>query len=469
MGIIDQGIGGLGNLVFYTVAFLLVLTPVVFIHELGHFLVARCCGVKVKDFSIGFGREIFGFHDRHGTRWRFAWIPVGGYVKFMDDDNSASIPSRDTLERMTPAEREGAFRTKPLAARAAIVAAGPIANFLLAIAIFSLMFMFIGERVTPPRVGVLDPVGPAASAGIKLDDVIVSVEGQQIRSFADMERIFTLNADRELTLEVNRAGTLLELKATPTWSEATDPFGKKFKRVTIGIEPPAMPPRVGALVPGGPAAGAGFALGDVIVGIDGKPINSFADMQKVVGASAGRELTFEIDRAGKLLQLKATPAEGETTDRSGSKLKHGMIGIRSAPEGEYKRYRPLEALGQAVSRTYSIIADSLAGLYQIATRRMPADQLRGPLGIAEMSGQVATWGPAALITWVALISVAIGFFNLLPVPMLDGGHLLFYAIEAIRRRPLSERTQEISFRIGLALMLLLFVFVTVIDIRRWTG
>jgi regulator of sigma E protease len=469
MGLIEQGIGGLGNAAFFAIAFLLVLTPIVFIHELGHFLVARWCGVKVKDFSIGFGREIFGFYDRYGTRWRFAWIPVGGYVKFMDDDNSASFPSRESLERMSPAEREGAFQTKPLAARAAIVAAGPIANFLLAIVIFTLMFVFIGERVIPPRVGAVEPGGPAASAGFQPNDLIVGIDGRQVRSFADMERIITLNADRDLAFEVERAGARVQLKATPVWSETADPAGKKFKRVTIGVEPPAMPPRVGGLVQGAPAAGAGFRTGDVIVRIEGTPVKSFAEMQKIVSANADREITFEIDREGTLLRLKATPAEREVTDRFGAKIKQGMIGIKGTQEGEFRRYGPVEAFGQAINRTYSIIADSLTGLYQIATRRMPADQLRGPLGIAEMSAQVATWGLVPLISFVALISVAIGFFNLLPVPVLDGGHLLFYAIEAVRRKPLSERTQEISFRIGLALVLLLFVFVTVIDVRRWTG
>jgi regulator of sigma E protease len=467
MGIIDQGIGGLGNVAFYAIAFLLVLTPIVFIHELGHFLVARWCGVRVRDFSIGFGREIFGFYDRHGTRWRFAWIPIGGYVKFMDDDNSASFPSRESLERLTPAEREGAFQTKPLPARAAIVAAGPIANFLLAIAIFTLMFVFIGERVIPPRVGAVEPGGPAANGGFAPDDLIVSIDGQKVGSFADVERIITLNADRSLAFEVERAGATVQLNATPVWVEASDSFRKK--RVTIGVEPPAMPPRVGGLVADGPAAGAGFLPGDVIVSIDGKPVKSFGEMQKIVSVNAGRELAFGVDRGGTLLQLKATPTERETTNRSGAKIKQAMIGIKSAQEGEFRRYGPVQAFGQAISRAYSIVADSLSGLYLIATRRMPADQLHGPLGIAEMSAQVATWGVGPLINFVAVISVAIGFFNLLPVPVLDGGHLLFYAIEAVRREPLSERTQEISFRIGLALVLLLFVFVTVIDVRRWTG
>jgi regulator of sigma E protease len=469
MGFIDQGLGGLSFYAMAAAAFVLVLTPVVFIHELGHFLVARWCGVKVKDFSIGFGREIFGFYDRHGTRWRFGWLPLGGYVKFMDDDNSASFPSRDSLERMTPAEREGAFQTKPLAARAAIVAAGPIANFLLAIGIFTLMFVFIGELVTPPRVGGVEPGSPAARAGFALNDTIVGINGQEVRSYADVERFITLNADRVLTFDVDRAGTAIQLKAAPVWREAPDLAGRKVTRPTIGIEPPLMPPRVGGLVAGTPAAAAGFQPGDVIVSIDGRAIKSFADMQEIVRVSAGRELVFNVDRGGTRVEIKAIPAEREATDRAGAKIKQGVIGIKGVQEGEYRRYAPVEAFTQAVGRTYAIITDSLTALYQIATRSMPADQLRGPLGIAEMSAQVATWGPTALISFVALISVAIGFFNLLPVPVLDGGHLLFYAIEAVRREPLSERTQEISFRIGLALVLLLFVFVTVIDVRRWVG
>src|SRR6476646_8800529 len=191
--------------------FLFVLTVVVFIHELGHFLVARWCGVTVKAVSIGFGKEIFGFYDRYGTRWRFAWVPLGGYVKFLDDENSASVPSKAALDRMTPAEREGAFQAQPLASRAAIVAAGPIANFLLAIVIFALTFTFVGVQVTAPRVDELVPDGAAAAAGFKPGDVIVSIDGQAIETFADMQRIVSASADRELTFEVSRGGALLSL------------------------------------------------------------------------------------------------------------------------------------------------------------------------------------------------------------------------------------------------------------------
>ena len=331
-------------------AFLFVLTVVIFVHELGHFLVARWCGVRVKTFSIGFGREIFGFNDRYNTRWRLAWIPLGGYVKFLDDENSASVPSRDALQNMSAADREGAFQTKPLASRAAIVAAGPIANFLLAILVFALTFTFVGVNVTAPRVD--------------------------------------------------------------------------------------------ELVADGAAARAGFKAGDVIVGIDGQKIEAFADMQRIVSASADRELTFEVERGGVVLNLKAIPERREISDRFGNKLKVGVIGIKrnaTQQEWQFKQYGPVEALGLAVKESYYIVSRTLGYLYDVVTRRESGDQLGGPLRIADISGQVASLGFLALINLTAVLSVSIGLINLFPIPLLDGGHLMFYAVEADQRSP-PERT-----------------------------
>jgi regulator of sigma E protease len=364
-------------------AFLFVLTVVVFIHELGHFLVARWCGVKVRAFSIGFGKEIFGFFDRHGTRWRFAWIPLGGYVKFLDDDNSASVPSGAALERMSAEERAGAFQTKPLAARAAIVAAGPIANFILAIVIFALTYTLVGLQVTAPRVDELVPDGAAASAG--------------------------------------------------------------------------------------------FKPGDVIISIDGQPIETFADMQRIVSGSADRLLTFEVSRGGALLTLKVTPARREISDRFGNKLRVGVIGIKRSPtqtEWEYKRYGPVDAIGMGVRETVFIVSRTLSYLSDVIMGRESADQFGGPLRIAEVSGQVASAGFVPLLSLTAVLSVSIGLINLFPIPLLDGGHLLFYAIEAVRGRPLSERAQEVSFRIGLAIVLFLLAFTTYQDRLiplKWIG
>lgn len=361
----------LPSILLKPLAFLFVLTVVVFIHEMGHFLVARWAGVKVKAFSIGFGQEIFGFFDKHGTRWRVAWIPLGGYVKFMDDENGASVPSRDAIESMSPEERAGAFHAKPLSSRAAIVAAGPIANFLLAIAIFALTFMVVGQQVTAPRVD--------------------------------------------------------------------------------------------ELIEGSAAAKAGFQPGDVIRSIDGTPVDSFGDMQRIVGASADHELTFGVDRGGTSITIKATPDRREISDRFGNKLRVGVIGIRrnaSVQDWEYRRYGPLESIRMGVRETYFIISRTLSYLYDVVMGRESPDQLGGPLRIAEVSGQVASAGFLPLISLTAVLSVSIGLINLFPIPLLDGGHLLFYGIEALRGRPLSERAQEFGFRIGLAIVVLLMVFTT---------
>ncbi|MDX2205362.1 MAG: RIP metalloprotease RseP [Hyphomicrobiaceae bacterium] len=384
MDLIGQGLGGLQGVFSKLLPFLFVLTVVVFIHELGHFLVGRWCGVKVKAFSIGFGKEIFGFYDRHGTRWRLAWIPLGGYVKFADDENGASVPSRDALDRMTAEEREGAFHTKPLWAKAAIVAAGPIANFLLAIAIFAASFAIFGMPVTAPRV----------------DDVVAD----------------------------------------------------------------------------GAAARAGFKAGDIILAIDGEAIDSFGDMQRIVSASADRQLSVDVNRDGKLINIKVVPDRKEISDRFGNKMRQGVIGIRrntsSAKDWEVRRFGPIEALGMGVKQTVFIITRTLGYLSDVVMGREAADQLGGPIRIAEVSGQVASDGFLPLLQLTAVLSVSIGLINLFPVPLLDGGHLLFYAIEAVRRRPLSERSQEIGFRIGLALVLALMIFATWNDlgiVKRWIG
>jgi regulator of sigma E protease len=365
------------------IPFLFVLTIVVFVHELGHFLVARWYGVKVQAFSIGFGREIWGFYDRYGTRWRLAWIPLGGYVKFIDDENGASVPSQDALARLSPQEREGAFQSKPLGQRAAVVAAGPIANFLLSIALFAIIFTTVGISVTAPRVD--------------------------------------------------------------------------------------------ELVPDGIAEKAGFKAGDLIVSIDGAPIESFNEMQRVVGANADHELAFEVQRGGTLLTIKATPGRREITDRFGNTMRVGVIGVKRTTQPqdwEYKRYGPLEAIWLGVKETHFIVAKTLGYVRDVALGREAADQLGGPIRIAEVSGQVASAGFIPLLNLTAILSVSIGLINLFPIPLLDGGHLLFYALEAVRRRPLSARAQDIGFRIGLTLVLMLMMYATFNDlpiVRKWIG
>ncbi len=364
-------LAGFGDAVLgYLLPFLFVLTVVVFVHELGHFLVARWCGVAVKTFSIGFGPEIAGFNDRHGTRWRLSWIPLGGYVKFIDDDNAASAGQK-SLDELSPEERARSFQSKPLAARAAVVAAGPIANFILAIVIFTAIFSLFGERITAAKVDIVNP--------------------------------------------------------------------------------------------GSAAERAGFLPGDRVVSIDGKTIESFGEMQRIVGTSPDQPLHFVVDRNGQTVELTATPERKEITDHFGNVIRLGLLGIqRSASPEDWtlKRHDPLTAFGMALKESYFVISRSLGYLYDVVTGREAADQLGGPIRIAQVSGQVASAGFVALLNLAAIISVSIGLLNLFPIPMLDGGHLLFYGIEAIRGRPLSESTQEIGFRIGLAFVLMLMIFAT---------
>ena len=353
----------------YIIPFLFVLTIVVFFHELGHFLVARWAGVKVLTFSLGFGPELAGFNDRHGTRWKLSAIPLGGYVKFFGDESEASTPSSEALLAMSAEERAGSFHHKKIGPRAAIVAAGPIANFLLAIVIFTCLFTFFGKPSTTARVDKVE----AGSA----------------------------------------------------------------------------------------AAKAGFQDGDIVTAIDGKTIGSFSDMQRVVIGHAGDQLTFSIKRGDSSLQLRGTPELREVKDAFGNTHKHGVMGITRAPtagEATTEKVDPVSALWLGVKETWFVIDQTLSYIGNIFTGRASADQIGGPIRIAQISGQVATLGLIPLLHLAAVLSISIGLLNLFPVPLLDGGHLLFYAAEVLRGRPLSERSQEYGFRVGLVLVLMLMVF-----------
>lgn len=360
-----------GWLTGYVVPFLFVLTVVVFFHELGHFLIARWCGVRVMVFSVGFGPELFGYNDRHGTRWKVSAIPLGGYVKFFGDENAASVPDAETVSQMSEAERRVSFFYKPVGQRAAIVAAGPIANFLLAIVIFAAVFTFYGKQAAPARVDTVQPNSAALAAG--------------------------------------------------------------------------------------------FQPGDLIVSINGRKIETFTDMQRLVSASAGQSLEIVVDRGGARTTLRATPALTELKDNFGNVHRIGVLGITGA-RGEPVKVDPLTAVKLGVEETWFVVERTLSYLGGVIVGRESADQLGGPIRIAQVSGQVATAGFVALIHLAAVLSISIGLLNLFPVPLLDGGHLLFYSIEWIRGRPLSDRAQEYGFRIGLAIVLLLMIFATFNDI-----
>ena len=364
-----------GGVVAYIVPFLFVLSLVVFFHELGHFLVARWCGVRVLVFSIGFGPEIVGFNDRHGTRWKISAIPLGGFVKFFGDENAASVPDSARLAVMDADERAHSFMFQPVAKRAAIVIAGPLANFVLAIVIFAGVFMLYGKQTMSARVD-------------------------------------SVQADSA-------------------------------------------------------AAEAGFKAGDVVVAINGRPIENFTEMQRIVGSSAGEMLAVTVDRDGSQLVLNAKPALKEVKDNFGNVQRVGILGISRSMAPEDLKLHPVappQAVVLAVQETWSVIERTLGYIGGVIAGREAANQLGGPIRIAQMSGQVASFGFVPLIQLAAVLSVSIGLLNLFPIPLLDGGHLLFYLIEGVRGRPLSERAQEVGFRIGLAIVLMLMIFATFNDI-----
>ena len=353
-------------------SFIIILSVIVFVHEMGHYLIARYNDVRVEVFSIGFGPEIFGWDDRVGTRWKIGLLPLGGYVKMFGDANEASAPGGDRVE-MTPEERAVSFHHKRLGQRTAVVFGGPLANFLLAIVILSVMFATVGQRITPAEISMIKPGSPAEAAGI--------------------------------------------------------------------------------------------APGDTVLRIDGAAIERFEDLQNIARENAGVPLAMVILRDGVEIELTVTPALVEQTDRFGNIHRLGQIGVgRSGVT--FVRHGPLYSIWAATVETYSLTAMTLGALGEMIVGVRTADELGGPIRIAQISGQVAEDGLVAVLWFTALLSINLGLINLFPIPMLDGGHLLFYAFEAIRGKPLGERAQEYGFRIGLAVVLTLFVFVTWNDFVR---
>lgn len=350
----------------YLVPFLIVLTILVFIHEAGHYLVARRNGVRIEVFSIGFGPEIFGWHDKVGTRWKFSLVPLGGYVKMFGDADATSRPD-GSVESMTEEERAVAFHTKSVGKRAAVVAAGPAANFLFAIILLAGLFSTVGQPFTPADIGTVQE-GSAAEA-------------------------------------------------------------------------------------------AGFRPGDVIRRIDGADISRFEDVQQIVRDSPGRTLEIVVARDGGEATLTAIPRPVEITDRFGATHRIGQLGVGRSGMA-FVRHDPFSAVWHAATETFALTTGTLDAVGQMIAGTRTTEELGGPLRIAQMSGEMAQEGLVTLIWFMAVLSINLGLINLFPVPMLDGGHLLFYAVEVVRGRPLGPRAQEFGFRIGLALVLALMLFVT---------
>jgi regulator of sigma E protease len=392
-------LSSLQTVLTYVVPFLLVLTLVITIHELGHFWAAKSFGTAIERFSIGFGKAIFSWRDKAGVEWRVGWIPLGGYVKFAGDANAASVPDTDDLDTMRrwvvehegPNEVHKYLHFKPLWQRAIVVAAGPFANFILAIVLFAVLLMTVGET--------------------------------------------TLAA------------------------------------------------RVSSVTPGSAAASAGFKPGDIILKTDSRKVESFQDVQQYVMLRANVPIDFTVERGGVPIVLTATPAKKRIANPTGGDMEVGVIGLANQPRRQdvhHVRYNPIAAIGGGVTRTWDVLETTVFYLGRLIRGQISAEQLGGPLGIAQISGAAAKAGGegaadaglwllgagVALVGLAAMLSVSVGFMNLLPIPVLDGGHLLFYAYEAVARRPLGAKAQAAGYRVGLALLLSFMLFATWNDLQR---
>ncbi|WP_394761627.1 M50 family metallopeptidase [Phenylobacterium sp.] len=388
----------LSYVAFYTLPFLLAVGVVVTVHEFGHFLAAKALGTKIDQFSIGFGKALAHWTDKSGVEWRLGWLPIGGFVRFAGDENAASVPDQDDLQvlRGEVLRRESAaalsryYHFKPLWQRAVISAAGPFANFVLAISVFAALLMTVGEPVSPARVAAVAPGGPAAEAGFQVGDVIVKANGKTIRFFGSVKQLIILRSDLPTKFVVDRGGQEIELTATP-----------RRGAVQLGV--------------------------------------------------------------GKVHQLGRL-----------------QIAFPENPQIRVERVGPLRALLGGLEQTRDVVDTTVFYIGRMLSGRESADQISGPLGMAQMSGDlakqtvesskdpgtVAINGLLTLLSFIANISVGIGFLNLLPIPVLDGGHLLFYAYEAVARRPLAAKVQAVGYRVGLALVLGLMLFATVNDLQR---
>ncbi len=359
------------TLLLSLVGFAVVISIIVFVHEGGHYLVARACGVRVEVFSIGFGKEIFGWNDRHGTRWRISMLPLGGYVKMLGDTDPSSHPDLERIAKFSEQEKKEAFYLKPLVQKAAIVAAGPLTNFIFSIFVIAGLFSIVGKAVVLPVVSAVMQESAAEEAGLKIGDKIIAVDSNEISSFSDIQRIISINTGDAVRFDLERENKVLSVMVTPRYLEREDVFGNRMRTPTVGIQ---------------------------------------AEMK------------------------------------------------------EYSTLPVGQAVREAALETWHISAATLKVIGQIVTGKRGTEDLSGPIRIAKYSGQSLALGVTTLFWFMALVSINLGMMNLLPIPALDGGHLLYYAVEALRGKPMADKVQNWGLRIGMAMIITLAIFVTINDV-----
>lgn len=439
----------------YALSFLVALGILIFVHEFGHFIVARKLGIGVTKFSFGFGPKLFGF-TRGETEYLVSAIPFGGYVKMIGEGDADDV---------SPEDRARSFHHKPVWVRMAVVVAGPAGNLIFAVFAFWLFFV-AGAPVLTARVAA-DAGGPAEKAGVKGGDLVVAVDNVPVSDWDDLDSaIRKAGVGGRLALTVERGGARHDFAVVAVSEEARNPFGEKVKIVGIGVSPVSLP-RIGEVMPGSPAAKAGLKKGDLVLRIDNVAIASWTDLSgRIRAGGEGRPLAFEVRRGDADLRVDVSPKLEETVDASGKRTKEPKVGIVGSPETVTKRFGPLDALWLGLRRTWEFIVMTVMVVVKLFTRVVPAKTLGGPILIAQMAGEQARLGLGQFANFLGLLSVNLGILNLLPVPVLDGGHILFYTIEAVRGRPLSEKARGIAQQVGLALLLMLMLLVFYNDLAR---
>ena len=441
-------------------SFVVVIGILILIHEMGHFFVARWTGVGVERFSIGFGPVLLRWRGRE-TEYVLSAIPMGGYVKMVGEESPLEGGAGPVYD---PGK---AFALKPLWARFLIVFAGPGMNFVLAAVIFAIVLATLGRPVWPATVGKVTEGGPSAAAGLRTGDTVVGVNGEPVAYWEDLERALTASGGRPLELRARRDSAERTVTVTPRLRSVPDPIFREPRETWDIGAGPQLAPQISSVSPGSPSERAGLKPGDVVLSVAAQPVYTPEDLVEAIRTRPGQAFPVTVEREGRTLTLSVVPEAVKEKGPDGQEREVGRIQAGIATKAvRFEPYHPVLALGYGATRTWDMTLLTVKGLWKLVSRQIDSSNIGGPIQIATEAGRQAKDGVASLALFTAIISVNLAVLNLLPVPMLDGGHLLFFIIEAVLGRPLSLRKREVAQQVGFVLLMLLMVFALYNDLVR---